>query len=177
VLCTGDGDLLDSLPPYEVAVPWWQETGPVVAAAQERFGVAVTVLRLLEAAAGWGTAGGSTRRPSAADVLCTTTRPGRGRGLGRDHARGRRTATDRAGRTGADLDPFEHLAAAHRRRHHVAQGGPAVPPTLHGVVHRRGLAALVLDRCCRSQTAVDGLGILTQRSVPAAARSQAHQTT
>ena len=59
VLCTRGGDLLGVLPSYEVAVPWWQEAGPVVAVARQRFGVEVTVLRLLEARSGWGTAGGA----------------------------------------------------------------------------------------------------------------------
>jgi phosphotransferase family enzyme len=50
VLCRGDGQVLGSLPPFTVDVPWWQEAGPVVRSARERFGVDVTVLRLLEAA-------------------------------------------------------------------------------------------------------------------------------
>lgn len=46
-LCLPGGELLGALPPFEVAVPWWQEVGPVVDAARERFGIDVTVLRLL----------------------------------------------------------------------------------------------------------------------------------
>jgi Ser/Thr protein kinase RdoA (MazF antagonist) len=38
---------LGVLPPLPVDVPWWQEVGPVVAAARDRFGVEVVVLRLL----------------------------------------------------------------------------------------------------------------------------------
>lgn len=39
-----------ALPPFEVAVPWWQEVAPVAATAREAYGVDVTVLRLLHAA-------------------------------------------------------------------------------------------------------------------------------
>jgi Phosphotransferase enzyme family len=38
-----------ALPPFEVEVPWWQETASVISAAWERFGVDVTILRLLRA--------------------------------------------------------------------------------------------------------------------------------
>ncbi len=58
LLCDGAGTVLGSLPPFEVAVPWWQEVEGVVAGAKDRFGVDVTVLRLLHAETGWGTAGG-----------------------------------------------------------------------------------------------------------------------
>lgn len=37
------------LPPFDVSSPWWPDVAPVVAAARERFGVDVTVLRLLRA--------------------------------------------------------------------------------------------------------------------------------
>lgn len=47
VLCTPDGRVLGALPPYEVALPWWQETADVVARSRELCGVDVTVLRLL----------------------------------------------------------------------------------------------------------------------------------
>ncbi|MEO8230611.1 MAG: aminoglycoside phosphotransferase family protein, partial [Chloroflexota bacterium] len=49
VLVTGDGELVGSLPPIPVSTPWWPDAEPVVRAARERFGVDVTVLRLLEA--------------------------------------------------------------------------------------------------------------------------------
>ncbi len=49
VLVTGDGELLGSLPPIPVSTPWWPDAEPVVRAARERFGVDMTVLRLLEA--------------------------------------------------------------------------------------------------------------------------------
>src|SRR5690606_21522321 len=49
VLCTADGEVLGSLPPFEVAVPWWQEVGPIVEAARGLHGLDVTVLRLMQA--------------------------------------------------------------------------------------------------------------------------------
>lgn len=48
VLVDGAGTLLGALPPYEVAEPWWQDMVGVAAGARERYGVEVTVLRLLE---------------------------------------------------------------------------------------------------------------------------------
>ena len=47
VLCMPDGRVLGALPPYDVALPWWQETADVIAGAKALFGVDVTVLRLL----------------------------------------------------------------------------------------------------------------------------------
>lgn len=61
VLCTRSGELLGALPPYDVALPWWQEVGDVVAGAWERYGVQVTVLRLL----GVGTAESGSGGPVA----------------------------------------------------------------------------------------------------------------
>jgi hypothetical protein len=58
VLCRRDGTVLGALPPFEVALPWWQEVGPVVEAARHRHGLGVTVLRLLEAAPNDRCAGG-----------------------------------------------------------------------------------------------------------------------
>ncbi|OWJ66759.1 aminoglycoside phosphotransferase family protein [Inquilinus limosus] len=43
-----DGRVLGILPPVAVATPWWQEVEPVVRAVRDRFGVDVTILRLLE---------------------------------------------------------------------------------------------------------------------------------
>ena len=42
-----DGTVLGALPPLPLAMPWWPEAHDVVAAARERFGVEVVVLRLL----------------------------------------------------------------------------------------------------------------------------------
>src|SRR5690349_24486589 len=47
VLVRDDERPLGVLPSMEVAVPWWQEAWPVVDAARERFGLEVTILRLL----------------------------------------------------------------------------------------------------------------------------------
>ena len=47
VLCTRDGAVLGSLPPFDVPVPWWQEVADVVAAARAVHGLDVVVLRLL----------------------------------------------------------------------------------------------------------------------------------
>ncbi|ROP33185.1 phosphotransferase family enzyme [Couchioplanes caeruleus] len=49
VLVDGAGDVLGALPPFDVALPWWQEIADVVEAARTRHGVGVTVLRLLAA--------------------------------------------------------------------------------------------------------------------------------
>src|SRR5438477_4884390 len=47
VLCSPDGGVLGTLPAFEVASPWWPDVGPVVAVARERFGIGLTVLRVL----------------------------------------------------------------------------------------------------------------------------------
>jgi hypothetical protein len=47
VLCTPNGDVLGALPPYDVALPYWQETADVIAGAKALYGADVTVLRLL----------------------------------------------------------------------------------------------------------------------------------
>jgi hypothetical protein len=49
VLVTPTGDLLGRLPPVAVETPWWQDVEPVVRAIRARDGIAITVLRLLEA--------------------------------------------------------------------------------------------------------------------------------
>ncbi|WP_437597063.1 hypothetical protein [Sorangium sp. So ce590] len=49
VLVTRAGELLGALPPYPVAMPWWQETQSVLQGARERHGIEVTVLRMLAA--------------------------------------------------------------------------------------------------------------------------------
>ena len=49
VLVTPDGRVVGRWPPMPVATPWWQDIGPVVQAARERYGVEVIVLRLLDA--------------------------------------------------------------------------------------------------------------------------------
>lgn len=49
VLCTPSGDVLGQLPPFEAAEVYWPDVESVVTGARKRFGVEVTVLRLLEA--------------------------------------------------------------------------------------------------------------------------------
>ena len=51
VLCTAEDGVLGSLPSFEVATPWWQDVREVVEAARRRFGLDVTILRLLRAEA------------------------------------------------------------------------------------------------------------------------------
>ncbi|PRY27641.1 phosphotransferase family protein [Pseudosporangium ferrugineum] len=50
VLVDAAGETLGALPPFDVELPWWQEVSEVVAEARARYGVRVTVLRLLSAA-------------------------------------------------------------------------------------------------------------------------------
>jgi hypothetical protein len=47
VLCTPDGVVLGSLPPFDVPVPWWQEASDVVGGARAVHGLDVALLRLL----------------------------------------------------------------------------------------------------------------------------------
>jgi len=49
VLVTPDGALVGNLPAVPVATPWWQDVEPVVRAVRDRYGIDVTILRLLEA--------------------------------------------------------------------------------------------------------------------------------
>ena len=44
-----NGAVLGCLPPVELSMPWWPESHDVVAAVRGRFGIDVTVLRLLQA--------------------------------------------------------------------------------------------------------------------------------
>ncbi len=44
-----DGAVLGCLPPVGLPMPWWPESHDVVAAVRERFGIDVTLLRLLDA--------------------------------------------------------------------------------------------------------------------------------
>ncbi|HTO59114.1 MAG TPA: phosphotransferase [Pseudomonadales bacterium] len=47
VLVDGSGTVIGKLPPLHVEVPWWPEVETLVRAVRERFGVDVTILRLL----------------------------------------------------------------------------------------------------------------------------------
>src|SRR6185312_16551454 len=49
VLASPCGQVLGALPGLDVASPWWPDVEPVVAAARQRLGVDVIVLRLLHA--------------------------------------------------------------------------------------------------------------------------------
>lgn len=49
VLVRPDGTILGRLPAFVADTPWWMDIGPVVQGARERFGLSVTVLRLLDA--------------------------------------------------------------------------------------------------------------------------------
>ena len=49
VLTLPDGEVVGSLPPVEVATPWWQEAEPIVRAVRERDGIDVVILRILDA--------------------------------------------------------------------------------------------------------------------------------
>jgi hypothetical protein len=80
VLVDAAGAPLGALPPYEVPMPWWQEVSDVVAGARDRYGVDVTVLRLLDSdrpvphggavryLAEVGAAPAAPLRPTAADL-------------------------------------------------------------------------------------------------------------
>jgi Phosphotransferase enzyme family len=47
VVCSSGGRVLGALAPFDVASPWWPDVGPVVAGARARFGVDLTLLRVL----------------------------------------------------------------------------------------------------------------------------------
>jgi Phosphotransferase enzyme family len=74
VLVDGGGRALGSLPAFEVASPWWPETAPIVDGARRRFGVDVTVLRLLEAARP-SASGGRVTYQAEVDVATGGGRP------------------------------------------------------------------------------------------------------
>jgi hypothetical protein len=69
VLCTSDGEVLGALPRFEVETPWWMEVALVVEGARERFGVDVTIVRILETGDPWPPHGG------AVTYLAETPRP------------------------------------------------------------------------------------------------------
>ena len=59
MLCSPEGDVFGALPRFEVALPWWQEVAEVIDGARDRFGVDVTVVRLLETDGRWPPHGGA----------------------------------------------------------------------------------------------------------------------
>ena len=120
VLCTRDGAVLGSVPPFDVPVPWWQEVSDVVsaardgarpgrrtaAAADDEQPVVVRRRRHLPRR-GRRAAGRCARavdrsdnggRPPAASVVGASRRSGRRPRLGRRGARPARDAADRARR-------------------------------------------------------------------------------
>ena len=79
VLVTPDGDVIGTLPPFPVEVPWWPEAWPIVRAACERHGIEVTVLRLLDADIPAGqTAGGSVTYVAEVEGRGPDAKPGEG---------------------------------------------------------------------------------------------------
>jgi hypothetical protein len=101
VLVTVDGTVLGQLPAFPVEPPWWQEVGPVVRAARDRFGLDITVLRLLD-----------TELPSAHGGAVTYLAEAEGRSV--EDARTALPLTPWAGR----LDDDPH------RRAYASPGGP-----------------------------------------------------
>ncbi|WBB77325.1 aminoglycoside phosphotransferase family protein [Micromonospora sp. WMMD882] len=65
------GAPLGALPPFDVPSPWWQEVAPVVAGARRRYGVDVTVLRLV-GGDGPGAVGGTVTYLGQVDELPAT---------------------------------------------------------------------------------------------------------
>ena len=51
VVLVHHGAVIGSLPPVSLSMPWWPEAHDVVAAVRERYGIDVTVLRLVDAPA------------------------------------------------------------------------------------------------------------------------------
>jgi len=102
VLVSRDGGVLGQLPAFPVDTPWWQDAGPIVAGARTRFGLDVTVLRLLE-----------TELPSAHGGAVTYL-------VEADPA-----AVVAAG-PGLNLEPWSaSLGEDHRRPPYARPGGPA----------------------------------------------------
>lgn len=48
ILCATDGSPLGALSAFDVETPWWPDVEPVVAAARERYGIHVVILRLVQ---------------------------------------------------------------------------------------------------------------------------------
>ena len=70
MLCSPDGEVFGALPSFRVDTPWWMEVAPVIDGARERFGVDLTVVRLLETEDLWPPRGG------AVTYLAETDQPG-----------------------------------------------------------------------------------------------------
>ena len=59
MLCSPEGEVRGALPRFEVGTPWWQDVVPVIDGARDRFGLDVTVLRLIETDGRWPPHGGA----------------------------------------------------------------------------------------------------------------------
>jgi Ser/Thr protein kinase RdoA (MazF antagonist) len=122
VLCTSDGTLLGVLPPYDVATPWWQGVDDVVAGAQGRYRVDVTVLRLLSAAEQAPSDGGAVTYLAEVDAASARDLPlaavPAGMATGDEPLRQPWACP---GGPAADLAWAEHALAAHG----IATTGPA----------------------------------------------------
>ena len=69
--------MLGMLPPFPVATGWWPDSEPVVQGARERFGIDITVLRLLEADPALRAGGDVTYLAETDDRPATEPWPGR----------------------------------------------------------------------------------------------------
>ena len=123
VLVTAAGKVLGQLPAFPVQPPWWQEAGPVVRAARERFGLDVTILRVLETGLASPHGGPVTYLAEVGDTSARRARPvlPLGPWPGRLADDARRPAYARPGGTAADLAWADDVLAAVGQR----RTGPA----------------------------------------------------
>lgn len=77
VLVAPDGQPVGQLPPVPVSTPWWQDIKPVVEAVRQRYGLDVTILRLLEAERGRPHGGGVTYLAEVDGPVAAEPWPGR----------------------------------------------------------------------------------------------------
>jgi hypothetical protein len=76
VLVDHGGTVLGALAPYEVRQPWWHSTDDIVEGARHRFGLDVTVLRLLGANRATQPGGAVTYLAQVSDDVAGWLRPG-----------------------------------------------------------------------------------------------------
>ncbi|MEO6714647.1 MAG: aminoglycoside phosphotransferase family protein, partial [Mycobacteriales bacterium] len=69
VLCTRDGRVLGTLPPFEVTYPWWQDSLAVVPAARQQYAVDVTILRVIDTGGSAGPPGGPVTYLAEVDAV------------------------------------------------------------------------------------------------------------
>lgn len=106
VLCSGRHGVLGALEPFTVSTPVWQEVGDVVTGARARFGLDITVLRLLRGRSGRVPFGGEVVYLAEVDAAGPARLP----------------ALRPIGSTGLSGDP---LAPASGRAAYAVIGGPA----------------------------------------------------